>query len=309
MQVEEELAGLSPQQDMILAIGVFDGVHLGHQYLILKLKEEAGKQELLTGVITFHEHPQEVVSTDIKLPFLTDLKERSNLLKGAGVDAIISLTFTEELSQLSASQFVSLLQKHLRMRGLVIGSDFALGKQREGNIDVLRELGRKMNFSVNVVTPFRVNGEVISSTAIRRAIADGDMEKVHRMVGRPFRLRGMVVSGAGRGAELGFPTANLDINQRQALPADGVYAGWAGINGNTYRAMINVGQCPTFDGSERTAEVHVVDYQGDLYGRELKVDIMQRLRGEVKFRSIDELKKQIMEDVRQGREILKAEGR
>jgi len=309
MQVEEELAGLSPKKGMLLTIGVFDGVHLGHKYLISQLTERARQQDLLSGVVTFRQHPQEVLSPQTRLPFLTDLAERTNLLKNEGVEAIVTLSFTSELAQLSARQFVSLLKNHLRMRGLVIGPDFTLGRNRAGNIDSLRTLGQDMNFTVTVIPLIMINSEVVSSTAIRNALANGDMKKVLNLIGRPFSLNGRVTSGAGRGLELGFPTANLDIAPEQALPADGVYATWAYIDGKVYQSMTNVGKHPTFGGSQRTVEVCVLDYHSDLYGHELKIDIMAQLRSEERFDTVDELKKQITEDIKQGRAILNSRGR
>ena len=308
MQVEAELKRLSPGEDTLLTIGVFDGVHLGHKYLISKLIEEAGQRNLLPGVVTFRQHPQEIVSHKTKLPFLTDLSERTDLIKGEGVEIIVPLTFTSELAQFSARQFVGLLQKYLRMRGMVVGPDFALGRSREGDIDNLRKLGHDMNFTVSVVPPFAINGEMVSSTAIRKAIAGGDMEKVCRLASHPFSLHGHVVAGAGRGAGLGFPTANLDINPEQALPPDGVYASRAHVDGKTYQSMTNIGKCPTFDGCERAVEAYIVDYHGDLYGQELKVDIIERLRDEEKFDSVEELKEQMAVDVKQGRAILNSRG-
>jgi len=304
MQVEEELAGLSPQKDMLLTIGVFDGVHLGHKYLISQLRELARQQDLLSGVVTFRQHPQEVLSSQTKLPSLTDLTQRTKLLKNESVEAIIALSFTHDLAQLSPRQFVSLLKKHLRMRGLVVGPDFALGRNKEGNTNALCALGQDMNFSVTVIPSIMINGEVVSSTAIRQALAEGDMRRVHNLAGRPFSLSGQVISGAGRGIELGFPTANLNISREQALPPDGVYATWAYIDDKAYQSMTNIGKQPTFGGSERTVEVYVLDYLGDLYGREVKIDIIERLRGEKQFDTAEELKKQINKDVKQGRAIL-----
>lgn len=304
MSVEEELAGLSPDKDMLLAIGVFDGVHLGHKYLISRLVKEARREDLLSGVVTFRQHPQEVLAAEVKMPFLTDLAQRSSLLKNEGVEVVISLSFTAELARLSARQFISLLKKHLRMRGLVIGPDFALGQNREGDAEALGVLGQEMDFSVTVVPPITINGEVVSSTAIRKALAVGDMKKVAELMGHPFSLRGPVVGGTGRGVKLGFPTANLDIEPEQAIPADGVYAAWGYINGKAYQSMTYIGKSPTFGGSQRGVEVYVLDYHNDLYGRDLKVDIIDRLRGEKKFDTTEELKKQITEDVERGKAIL-----
>jgi riboflavin kinase/FMN adenylyltransferase len=289
---------------MLLTIGVFDGVHLGHKHLISKLIVQARQQNLLSGVVTFRQHPQDVLLSQTKLPFLTEIIERSRLLKDEGVADIIPLAFTVELTQLSARQFVSLLKKYLRMRGLVIGPDFALGRNREGDGDALRDLGQEMGFSVTVVPPVIINGEVVSSTAIRKALANGDMKKAHNMAGHPFSLYGRVVTGTGRGVELGFPTANLGIDQGHAIPVDGIYATRAYINGKAYQSMTYIGKNPTFGGSKRTVEVYLLDYHSDLYGRELKIEIMERLRGDKRFNTVDDLKKQIAEDIKRGRAIL-----
>ncbi len=309
MSVEAELARLSPEKDTLLTVGVFDGVHLGHQHLISQLVAQAGQQGLLPGVVTFRQHPQEVLDPRTRLPFLTDLAERSRLLKSEGVAIIVPLSFTVESARLNARQFVGLLKKHLRMRGLVIGADFALGRNREGNTDTLRALGEEMDFSVTVVPPVKLNGEVVSSTAIRQALADGDVKKVYRLTGRPFSLCGRVITGAGRGVALGFPTANLDVDPEQAVPADGVYAGWAYINGRTYQSMTNIGRNPTFADSERTVEAYILDYKDDLYGQKLRLDIVARLREEKQFGSAGELKKQITEDIARGRVILGSGGK
>jgi len=306
--VEEELAEFIPEKDTVLTIGVFDGVHLGHKLLIAKLLEQARHNNLLSGVVTFHQHPEDLLSSQAKLPFLTDMEARISLLKSEGVDIVVLLSFTTELAQLGAREFVDLLHKYLRMRGLVIGSDFALGRAREGDTLTLQRLGRDMNFSVTVVPPLLIDGEVVSSTAIRKALTDGDMKKFHQLSGSSLSLHGNVVPGSGRGEGLGFPTANLDISPGQALPPDGVYASWAHINGKTYQSMTNIGKCPTFGVCERTVEAYLVDYTGDLYGRELQIDLVDRLRDERKFATADELKAQVAEDVKKGRNILKSTG-
>jgi len=308
MLVEEELARLSPDKDTLVTIGVFDGVHLGHKHLISQLVGKAEQENLLSVVVTFRRHPQEVLHPDTRLPFLTSLAEREKLLKNEGVDIIIPLTFTAETSRLSARDFIGLLRKHLGMRGMVIGPDFALGKKREGNADALGKLGREMGFSVTVVPPVMIDGEIVSSTAIRKALSDGDVHRVRRLVGRGFSLRGPVVAGAGRGVALGFPTANLDFGPGQALPADGVYASWVSIKGKIFPAMTNIGTNPTFGDKRRAVEVYVVDYRGDLYGSEIQVEFVERLREEKRFDNAEELKKQMAEDVKKGISLLSAKG-
>jgi len=308
MSVEEELGKFPPPKDMVLTIGVFDGVHLGHKHLISKLKELARKQGYLSGVITFSQHPQEVLSPQTKLPSLTGLEQRMALLKDEGVDAVIPLPFTPQLASLSPGQFLSLLKEYLKMRGLVIGPDFALGKNRQGNSDTLRQLGREMGFSVTVVPPMTIDGEVVSSTAIRKALAEGDMKQAQKLLGRPFSLQGRVVAGDRRGTDLGFPTANLDVAPGQALPTGGVYACRAHIDGQSYAAMTNIGHRPTFGGGKQLIEVYLLDYDGDLYGHELAIDVIGRLRDEKKFDNPQQLKEQIAEDIKQGKAMLKTRG-
>jgi riboflavin kinase/FMN adenylyltransferase len=308
MPEEAELAAFSPEKDTLLTVGVFDGVHLGHQRLMAELVGQASRRHLLAGVVTFRQHPEDILSPGKSLPFLTDIETRTKLLKEEGVDFIVPLTFTKRLAGRGAREFIALLQKHLRMRGLVIGPDFALGKRREGDIEALRRLGKEMDFSITIVPPLEINGETVSSTAIRKAMADGDMKKVYELTGRYFSLHGKVVAGEGRGESLGFPTANLEVNSGQALPPDGVYAGVACVNGRVYQAMTNVGRNPTFGEHERTIESYLLDFSGDLYGRELSVAFVARLRDEKKFKNTDELKKQLVEDIKKGRIILDTAG-
>lgn len=304
MQVEQELAGFRLDQDSLITIGVFDGVHLGHKYLISQLKGLAKQQSLRSIVITFRQHPQEILTPRSQPPFLTDAGEKTRLLQNEGVDAVIVLSFTPELSQLSARDFILLLQKILRMRGLVIGPDFALGKNQGGNIAALRQLGSELNFSVTVIPPIRKNGDIVSSTAIRHTLAKGDMEKVQRLLGRSFNLHGMVIHGKGRGTGLGFPTVNLDIFPDQAIPGDGVYATQAIVEDKTFHSVTNVGKNPTFGNPNRTIEAFLLDYNDNLYDRQVRIDFIHKLRDEIKFNDIEELKKRIAEDIQQARSIL-----
>jgi riboflavin kinase/FMN adenylyltransferase len=310
MQIEDELAQFSPPKETLLTIGVFDGVHLGHKFLISKVVNLAKKENLLSCVITFRQHPRDLLSPKSKLLYLCSVEERIQLLKNEGVDIVAALTFNRELAKLTAREFVSLVVQHLKMRGLVIGPDFSLGKNREGNAAVLRALGQEMGFSVTVVTPKIIDGEVASSTVIRQALADGDMEKVMRLLGRPFSLHGKVARGEHRGTELGFPTVNLNIDAKMALPPDGVYATRAYIGGQEFQAVTNIGRRPTFgENNERTIESFILHYNQDIYGKDVKIEIIKRLREEKHFDNIEELKKQIAEDVKLGTAILNKQGR
>lgn len=304
MQIKKELAQFVPEKETILAIGVFDGVHLGHKHLISYAQRQALVRNLLAGVVTFRCHPQEVLSPQNKVPYLSTLEEKIRLVQSLGVDFVIPLSFTRELAELSARQFLALLQQYLKMQGLVVGSDFTLGRGREGNTFVLHQLGKEMGFTVEVVPPLISEGEVVSSTAIRQALAEGDMERVEKLLGRPFSLSGDIVPGAGRGVGLGFPTANLAVNSDQASPANGIYATRAYLGDRALSSVTNIGFCPTFGGRERTVEVFLLDFQGSIYGQKLKIQLVKRLREERCFSSVAELTSQIEEDVRQARDIL-----
>jgi riboflavin kinase / FMN adenylyltransferase len=307
VQLEEELAGFTPDRDSLVAIGVFDGVHLGHKDLISQLKKLAAQQGYSTIVMTFDKHPQKVLRPHSHPLFLTDAAEKAQLLSAEGVDKVIVLNFTLELSRLSAREFVTILQSKLRMRGLVMGPDFALGRQAEGSIAALEKLGEEMGFSVTAISYVRNNGDNISSTAIRQAMTDGDMEKVRRMMGRPFSLHGQVIHGHGRGTGIGFPTVNLNILKGQAWPSDGVYATLAHADNKIYPSVTNVGTNPTFSNTERTIESFLLDYNDNLYGHEVKIDFIHKLRKEIKFKDASELGRQIETDILEARKILQSE--
>jgi len=308
MLVEEELARISPQQDMLLTIGVFDGVHSGHKHLLAQLTRQASQQDLLSGVVTFRQHPQAILAPHLKMPFLTDFDQRIALLKAESIDIIIPLTFSSELAGIGARQFIILLIKYAKMRGLVIGPDFALGQSRKGNITALHQLGQTMNFSVTVIPPFKLAGKIASSTAIRKALAQGNMSQANRLIGRPFSIRGQVISGSGRGTRLGFPTANLDVDPEQALPKEGVYATLTHLNDKTLASVTNIGRRPTFGGHQRTIETHIPDFQDNLYGRDLRIDFIERLRAERKFNTEQELQQQLIKDINRGKSILSSPG-
>ena len=307
-QLEAELGEVKPERPMVLSIGVFDGVHLGHQALIAETVRQANEAGLLSGVVTFARHPRQVLGKHKELPHLTSPEQRTKLLEAAGIDRVITLSFTTELASLPAADFIGLLIKYLSMKSLVVGPDFALGKGREGNIEALKALGNSLDFKVRVVPPRLRNGHKVSSTLIRKAMAESDMARVHDLLGRYFSLEGKVVRGEGRGATLGIPTANLETKPDQALPADGVYATIACAGGNTVPAVTNIGTRPTFGAGRRTVETHLLNFSGQLYGQVLEIAIIEQIRPERKFISADELKTQIKDDIVRARQILEKTG-
>ncbi len=305
MRTISELIKFTPERDTLLTIGVFDGVHLGHQKLINRLTNQAAARNLLSGVVTFHRHPRRVLAHQSTLARLITLDERTRLLKDIGIDLVVPLTFTQEFAQLTAREFVTFLLEHLRMKGLVIGPDFALGRGREGNVETLKKLGKEIGFTVESVEPLTLEDSVVSSTAIRKALDNGDMEETSTLLGRNFRLKGPVGGGKERGQVLGFPTANIVVDQDQALPINGVYATLSYIGDKVYRSVTNIGVRPTFDEEGRTVEVFIMDFSGDIYGQELAIELIHRLRGEVKFAGPDDLTAQINKDVEQAKLLLK----
>jgi riboflavin kinase/FMN adenylyltransferase len=304
--LEKELSGLSPTRGTLVSVGVFDGLHLGHRTLISELVQQARSKNLLSAVITFKKHPMALLDPGEAVPSLTSLTERIRLLKEMGVDIVITLTFSHELAELGAQSFVLLLQGHLKMQGMILGWDFALGRHREGSLETLHDLGKKLGFSTKVVGPVKYGEEVISSTTIRRALSGGEIEKANAMLGRPYSLEGSVVTGEGRGTLLGYPTANLDLDPVQALPSDGIYATLAYFDGRTYPSATFIGRRPTFGGAERTVEVQVLDFTGNLYRKNIKIDIIERLRGVEKFPDAASLKEQIEKDILSVRKRLEA---
>jgi len=228
-------------------------------------------------------------------------------LAALGVDVLVLLPFTPELAATSAADFVQELCEELRMRELWVGQDFALGRNREGDVPYLQALAAELGYILRVVAPLCEGGQPISSTRIRRLLAKGRMREAAALLGRPYRLTGRVVGGARRGRSLGFRTANLSIPPQRALPADGVYAVWVQRGAERYQGVANIGIRPSFDGGERLLEVHLLDFQGDLYGQVLGVEFIQRLREEIRFSSPDALIEQIRKDVQRARELLTAE--
>jgi riboflavin kinase/FMN adenylyltransferase len=304
MEIEQELANITPKGETLLTLGMFDGVHAGHRYLLKKLQQRATEKNLLSGVVTFNPHPQSVLHPHDQLPWLSDVEDRIKTLKELGINIVAVLTFTPKVAQLSAREFMSLLKKYLKMRGIVVGPDFALGRGAEGNISLLRTLGQEMNFGVEVIQPYMINGELVSSTLIRQALAQGDMRGVQRLMGRPFYLRGEVITSDKRGRVLGFPTANLNIKPQQALPGNGLYATITLIDGKQFSSATNIGTRPTFWEGGKTVETHLLNYKGNLYGKEIVVEFVKKLRDEQRFPSSEALRIQIEKDLREVEALL-----
>lgn len=292
-----ELSRVAPGRPCGVTIGVFDGVHRGHQHLIGVLTERARPERLATVALTFNPHPRTVLRPGTAVTYLTSLEERVELLQGQGLDSVGVLAFTSELAQLSAEDFLSLLVQELEMRLLVVGPDFALGRNRAGTIGAMREIGERLGFRVEVAPLLAEVDEKVGSSAIRQALATGDVERVGRLLGRPFSLRGPVVAGDCRGRTLGFPTANIAIGLDRALPAYGIYVTRSYVRESAYESCTSIGIRPTFDVEPRpVVETFILDFDEEIYGREMQIDLLHRLRDEERFASAEELIAQMEKD-------------
>ena len=296
--VRDELRSSVTPGEHALSIGVFDGVHAGHQALIKRMLDEGRARGLTGGVVTFHPHPRTVIRPDLPFQYLASLEHRVELLRACGVEFVSVLQFTSELQQVSAEDFCRLLVEEAHVRLIVVGADFRLGRGGEGTVERLAEIGRVQGFEVLPVGLIdHGTGSVpISSTRIRAALVAGEMEEVQALLGRPFSLRGPVVLGDQRGRTIGFPTLNIGVSADRALPPDGVYVTRAYFPTGNFSAVTNVGTRPTFDGSSRRVETHVFDFEGDMYGEVVTVELLHRLREERKFEGIDALVAQIQLD-------------
>lgn len=307
MQQVSSLPQLTLDQSACVAIGAFDGVHLGHQALIGGLVEHAHQTGCAAVVITFFPHPSVFLRGRRPSFYLTTPEEKAERLAALNVDVLVTHTFDEAFSKITAAEYVAQLVAHARMREIWCGADFALGHNREGNVAFLRAAGEQYAFAVKVQEPVLMDGEVISSTRIRQCLRDGAVEQAARYLGRPFRLAGTVVEGAKRGRTIGIPTANLAISDEHAIPAVGVYACRAQLaSGEQHNAVTNIGYRPTFNSTEPrlTIETHLLDFEGNLYGDEVKLDFIARLRPEMKFPNVAALVTQIQHDVVTARSLL-----
>ena len=292
------------EQGSVVTVGEYDGVHRGHRTVISEMHRMAAERGCATAVVTFDRHPATIVRPESAPLLLCDLDHKLELLAETGVDYTLVVEFTPEQAEVPAEMFArQVLVDCLQARAVVVGADFHFGQGRRGNVETLGAGGEEFGYEVvglPLVKQLTGEGEVISSTSIRAALSEGDVEKAHRLLGRPFEVRGVVTPGDRRGRTIGFPTANIPTTPDLQVPADGVYAAWyVRDDGAQYPAAVNIGKRPTFyDDAERSLiEAHLIGFRGDLYGESAKVRFVRRLRGEKKFDGIDSLKQQLVKDV------------
>ncbi len=289
-----------------LAIGVFDGVHLGHQQIIRQTLADARKHDGIAVVLTFDRHPSVIIAPARVPPLIYSLPRKIRTIESLGMDTLLLIHFDRAFSEQTGEIFIRQLARDLgHIHSICVGADFVFGQHRSGNVALLQKLGAELNFTVHAVAAVALDGQIVSSTRVREAIRAGDFDAASQMLGRPYTLAATIVEGDKLGHQLGFPTANLDTSGF-VLPPNGVYAAHATVGGQTHRAVVNFGYRPTLPQAtpQLRVEVHLLDFNGQIYGEEMEVAFTARLRAEMKFSSLESLREQIGRDVAAARELM-----
>jgi len=289
-----------------ITIGSFDGIHLGHQKIINNLVEGAKRTDVPSIVITFFPHPAAYIKKITDPYYLTSPEEKDRILSKLGVSSILTVHFNHCISRLSPRDFISSLHRQLKFSCLLVGYDFRLGADREGDLGRLEYLGNKMGFCVRAIAPLQHQSKPISSSIIRAALENGDLSTANTILGYPYSIEGLVVHGDGRGKHIGIPTANLSVWKKKLLPAKGVYAAFALINRRKFPTVVSIGFRPTFYeiAEQQTVEAHIINFSDQIYGMQIKLQFISRLRQEKKYTSVNELMEQIRKDISDAEEAL-----
>ena len=307
MKIYESLSDIKePFQNTSVTIGNFDGVHCGHQILFSKVVEKARRINSTSVTITFDPHPLQVVRPDFGIKLISTREQKVELIEHAQIDVLLIIPFTKEFARTTAEDFVDkVLIDMMGVKELVVGYDYAFGKGRQGNISFIKEQGRRKGFNVSVVEAYYKDDMLVSSTRVRELVAQGRMRDVKKLLGRYYQIRGKVMMGKQRGGPVvGFPTANLHISEEDLCPRHGVYVTQVIYGGKCYGGVMNIGYNPTFGESKLSVETHIFDFNQDIYGKPIKINLLQFLRGEQKFSGPDELADQIAKDIRKAKKVL-----
>lgn len=309
MAILTHLKNTQRNLDTVLTVGTFDGVHAGHRVLVSRVVEEARNDGLRSIIVTFDPHPREIINPgEAGIKLLSTLDERSELLADLGVDEMVVIPFDRDFSLLTSEEFVrQIIWEKIGVKKFIIGYDHQFGRNREGTIETVQKLGEELGFKSHVVSKQEVADKTVSSTAIRNAIQkEGDMKLAATFLDRYYILHGRVVHGDKRGKKIGFPTANINPeNRNKVIPKKGVYAVWVRVEGEYYEGMMNIGIRPTFDGNKERLEVHIFEFDEDIYGKEVQIQFADRIRDEKPFDGIHELKQQLEEDRKETKKRLK----
>ena len=310
MKVVNDIKNYRSDKKSILTIGTFDGIHIAHQKILKSLVAQAKKENLLANVLTFFPHPRMVLQKESQIKLIDTLKEREDFLRKLGVDNLIIHPFSVAFSKLTALEFIqNILVKQLKIDSLYIGYDHRFGRNREATVEDLKSYGQQYDFKVNIISAQQIATIAVSSTKIREAIALGDFVKVHHFLGRPFQLRGTVTKGEGIGRKLAFPTANLNVNiPYKIIPPQGVYLVSILLEKGVFYGMMNIGTRPTLSGKNESIEIHIFDFNEDLYGKMITVCLYEKIRDERKFDSLEALKTQLIKDKKKCKRTLTVKG-
>lgn len=292
-----------PPGSSVLTIGNFDGVHLGHQSLFSLVKDVAARERKKSVALTFQPHPLKLIFPERRLFLITPLRKKIQLIAKTGIDALVCAPFTREFANLSATDFARrVLVEHLGAHTVIVGDDYHFGRDREGDVNLLAELGLGMGFKTVVAPPFLMDGKAVSSTRIREHIMAGEVMPAARLLGRYYSVEGVVRPGKCRGKDLGFPTANIR-SEAELYPREGVYAVWVEYGGKRLQGVVSIGYNPTFGDTGLTVEVHILNFSRDLYGETIKIIFLERLRNTIAFKKVTDLQAQIANDIRAARRI------
>jgi len=298
MELFTELADISRYENIAIALGTFDGIHAGHQQIIGQAVQLAEQSAGTSVVFTFRNHPLSIIDPERCPAFIMPEKDKVEIIAAMGVDILMSIPFDTKFLQLTPDEFIQLLIRHFCPAHIVVGPNYTFGYRGQGTSETLKEAGLVYNFDVKIPQAVLVDGCLVSSTLIRQLITDGNVQQAAKLLGRPFVMDGKVIGGDQRGRQLGYPTANLPIPAGMVIPADGVYAVRIYTGSSWFNGLANVGVNPTFDGQTRRIEVFILNFNDDLYDKEVRISFLSRLRGEVRFSGADALKEQIMRDIK-----------
>jgi len=307
MKIFRDINEIKFDKRTVLTLGTFDGIHLGHQQIIRKVVESSEEFHLRNIVITFHPHPRKVINPELQIKLLTTSEEQIEILEKLGVQNLFVINFTKEFSELTPDEFIkNYLVEKIGLSRIVIGYDHHFGKGRGGDVNFLIASGKQYGFEILQIPPFIIDNEPVSSTKIRNELESGNINKVNRMLGRTYSFSGVVVEGDKRGRKLGYPTANISLSDEdKMLPQLGIYAVLVNIDGTEHKGLLSIGKRPTFyDDGKVIPEVYIYDFNNDIYGKEIKINLVEKLRGEEKFNTAEELIRQMDIDKENGLKVL-----
>ena len=309
MEIFRDIANVKRLENAVLTVGTFDGLHLGHQFIVEKLKNRAEFLNAQTTLVTFNPHPQIVLKSPDKpdLKILTTVDEKIEILRTFDIDRLLVIEFTHEFSKTTPVEFVKkVLYETVGFKEMVTGHDHAFGKDRQGDFETLKKLAQELEFSVTELGPFKIEEDLVSSTKIRTLLFGGDIKSANKLLGRNYFVNGKIVGGEGRGRDLNFPTANIELDSRDKLiPGDGVYAVYAFLGSKKVAGMMNIGVRPTFVSGARVMEVNLFDFHETIYGKKMKIEFVERIRDEKRFSGPDELVAQLKKDQEKSLNILR----